>query len=120
MKFTDTISAFVMGGYQSDYNDGAFDPNDRNFFGAWEGDWATWAGFSAKLSDKATLNGQGAYEEEGTYAFALNVANELVPGFVITPEVNYTKFDGARQDISEAAGGSDDAFGGMIRFQRNF
>jgi hypothetical protein len=52
---------------------GAFDPNDRNFFGAWEGDWAAWAGFSAKLSDKATLNGQGAYEEEGKKAPMLSL-----------------------------------------------
>ncbi|MEK1852823.1 MAG: porin, partial [Phyllobacterium sp.] len=125
---TDTISAFVMGGYQSDYSSPDVDPvtgiisntDNRNWFGEWEGDWAAWAGFSAKLTDKATLNGQGAYEEEGTYAFALNVAYELVPGFVITPEINYTKFDGARADLSEFNGGSDDAFGGIIRFQRNF
>ncbi|WP_370637173.1 hypothetical protein [Phyllobacterium chamaecytisi] len=49
-----------------------------------------------------------------------HVRYELVPGFVITPEINYTKFDGARQVNSEANGGNDDAFGGMIRFQRNF
>jgi len=130
VKFTDTISAFVMGGYQSDYSsptiinngDGTFDTSggSQNWFGLWEGDWAAWAGFSAKLTDKATLNGQGAYEEEGTYAFALNVAYELVPGFVITPEINYTKFDGARKDAAEIIGGGDDAFGGIIRFQGNF
>jgi hypothetical protein len=128
VKVTDTISLFAMGGYQSNYSSPDVDPvtgvisnlGDRNWFGEWEGDWAAWAGFSAKLTDKATLNGQGAYEEEGTYAFALNVAYELVPGFVITPEINYTKFDGARADLSDANGGSDDAFGGVIRFQRNF
>ncbi len=129
LKVTDTISLFAMGGYQSDYNAPAFDPttgvvtttrDDMNWFGLWEGDWAAWAGFSAKLTDKATLNGQGAYEEEGTYAFALNVAYELVPGFVITPEVNYTKFDGVRKDVAEFESGNDDAFGGIIRFQRNF
>jgi Porin subfamily len=128
VKVTDTISLFAMGGYQSDYSSPTVDPvtgeignlGNRNWFGEWEGDWAAWAGFSAKLTDKATLNGQGAYEEEGTYAFALNVAYELVPGFVITPEINYTKFDGARADLSEFNGGSDDAFGGIIRFQRNF
>ena len=120
VKFTETIAAFVMAGYQSDYNDGTFDPDNRNFFGSWEGIWAAWAGFTAKLNDKATLNGQGAYEEEGTYAFALDVEYELVPGFTITPEINYTKFDGARKDIAEASGNSDDAFGGIVRFQRNF
>ena len=130
LKVTDTISLFAMVGYQSDYDsptitdngNGTFDVSggSQNWFGLWEGDWAVWAGGSAKLTDKATLNGQGAWEDEGTYAFALNVAYELVPGFVITPEINYTKFDGARADASEAVGGSDDAFGGIIRFQRNF
>jgi hypothetical protein len=131
VKVTDTISLFVMGGYQSDYDeptfgidadgDGFVAGGSQNWFGLWEGDWAAWAGFSAKLTEKATLNGQGAYESEGTYAFALNVAYELVPGFVITPEINYTKFDGVRRDLAEFnSGGDDDAFGGIIRFQRNF
>ena len=109
VKFTDTISAFIMGGYQSDF-DGA--PTD--FYGAWYGDWALWGGASFKLTEKATLNGQVAYEDEGTVAAALNVAYELVPGFVITPEIAYTSFDGDRPHAS------DDAFAGIIRFQRNF
>jgi hypothetical protein len=49
-----------------------------------------------------------------------NVAYELVPGLVITPEVSYTKFDGDRKTFAESRKGDDDAFGGMIRFQRNF
>ena len=118
------FSAWIMGGYQSDYDD-SFDPSrrvldERNWFGTWEGDWAAWGGISVKATDKATINAQAAWEDEGTYALALNVAYELVPGFTITPEINYTKFDGARQDCSDANGGSDDAFGGIIRFQRNF
>jgi opacity protein-like surface antigen len=117
IKFTDTISAFIMGGYQSNYDDSLV---NRNWFGTWEGDWAAWAGLSAKVSDKATVNGQIAYESEGTYAAALNVAYEIVPGLTITPEINYTKFDGARLDQSISNGGSDDAFGGVVRFQRNF
>ena len=129
VKFNEMFSAFIMGGYQSDYDDNfvvnadgtiALDRDSRNRFGTWEGDWAAWGGVSIKATDKATINGQAAYESEGTYALALNVAYELVPGFMITPEINYTKFDGARADFSEANGGSDDAFGGIIRFQRNF
>ena len=42
------------------------------------------------------------------------------PGFTITPEINYTKFDGARKDKAFLNGGSDVAFGGIIRFQRDF
>jgi len=126
VKFSDAVSAFVMGGYQSAYDDsfdpdtGDVDPNNRNWFGTWEGDWAAWAGFTATLTEKASLNGQAAYESEGTWALAANVEYTFVPGFVITPEINYTKFDGARRAFSEANGGDDDALGGTIRFQRNF
>ncbi|MBA8876608.1 porin [Phyllobacterium myrsinacearum] len=119
VKFTDTVKAFVMGGYQSNYDSRV--NGDRNWFGTWEGDWAVWGGLSAKVSEKATVNAQLAYEEEGTYSGTLNVAYELVPGFTITPEVTYTKFDGARKDFAESQrGGKDDAIQGMIRFQRNF
>ena len=118
VKFTDTVSAWVMGGYQSNYDDAPL--GRRNWFGTWEGDYAIWGGLAAKVSDKATINAQLAYESEGTLAGALNVAYEIVPGFTITPEFNYTKFDGARKDYSLAHGGNDDAFGGAIRFQRNF
>ncbi|QND54999.1 porin (plasmid) [Phyllobacterium sp. 628] len=118
VKFTDTVSAWVMGGYQTNYDDAPL--GQRNWFGTWEGDYAVWGGLAAKVTDKATINAQLAYESEGTYAAALNVAYEIVPGFTITPELNYTKFDGARKDYSLAHGGNDDAFGGVIRFQRNF
>ncbi len=118
VKFTDTVSAWVMGGYQTNYDDAPL--GRRNWFGTWEGDYAIWGGLAAKVSDKATVNAQLAYESEGTLAGALNVAYEIVPGFTITPEFNYTKFDGARKDYSLAHGGNDDAFGGAIRFQRNF
>jgi hypothetical protein len=110
VKFTDTISAFIMGGYQSDF-DGA--PTD--YYGAWYGDWAVWGGASFKVTEKATINGQVAYEDEGTVAAALNVAYEIVPGFVITPEIAYTSFDGDARPHD-----GDDAFAGIIRFQRNF
>ncbi|MBZ9603093.1 porin [Phyllobacterium chamaecytisi] len=89
VKFSDTISAFIMGGYQSDYDDSytispvtgraVVNLNNRNFFGAWEGDWAAWGGLSAKVTDKATINAQAAYESEGTYAFALNVRRLYQP-----------------------------------------
>ncbi|MCE3543600.1 porin, partial [Escherichia coli] len=113
VKFTDTVKAFVMGGYQSNFDDSG---RNQNWFGTWTGDWAVWGGLSAKVSDKATVNAQLAYESEGTYSGTLNLAYELVPGFTITPEVTYTKFDGLRKAASIANGGNDDAFGGMIRF----
>jgi len=109
-KFSDTISAWILGGYKS--NDG------NDFYGTWNGEYAVWGGIAAKVSDKATVNAQVGYEDEGTIAAALNVAYELVPGFTITPEINYTKFDDARQ--ARTPGAKDDAFGGILRFQRNF
>jgi hypothetical protein len=113
VKFTDTISAFIMGGYQSDFDESG---DTTNFYGAWYGDWALWGGASFKVTEKATINGQVAYEDEGTVAAALNVAYELVPGFTITPEIAYTSFD----DGSSRFHDGDDAFAGIIRFQRNF
>jgi hypothetical protein len=102
VKFTDTLSGFVMGGYQSD------DKVD-NYYGAWSGDYAIWGGLSAKVSEKAKVNAQLAYDEADTVAASLNVNYEIVPGFVITPEIDY-----------KDAKGSDEAFGGVVRFQRNF
>ncbi len=121
VNFTDTISAWVMGGYQSDYDSDSFVTNqNRNWYGLWEGDWAAWGGFAAKVTDRATINGQAAYEEQGTWALALNVNYELVPGFIIRPEINYTKFGGARKEEAVSESGEDDAIGGIVRFTRNF
>jgi hypothetical protein len=115
VKINGTLSAWVMGGYQSGWGDGVVERGvlvQTNYYGTWFGDYAVWGGISAKVADNAKVNAQLAYEEDGTLAGAFNVAYELVPGFVITPEVNYTKFDGIR--------GDGDAFQGIIRFQRNF
>ncbi|MDA4633190.1 porin, partial [Escherichia coli] len=80
VKFTGTLSAWVMGGYKSD-------GTKPGYFGTWTGDYAIWGGVAYKASDKAKLNAQIAYEDGGKYAAALNVGYELVPGFKITPEV---------------------------------
>ena len=59
---------FVLGGYKS---------NDvKDFYGTWNGDYAVWGGVAAKVSEKATVNAQVGYEDEGTIAAALNVAYE--------------------------------------------
>jgi hypothetical protein len=105
VNFTDTISAFIMGGYQSD-------SDQANYYGAWAGDWAVWGGGSIKASEKATVNGQVSYADAGILAASISIDYEVAPGFVITPEVDYLKID--TDDID------DDAFGGIVRFQRNF
>lgn len=105
LEVSEAISLFFMGSYQSD-------PARPNYYGSWYGDWALWGGVSAKISEKATFNGQVVFEENGTWATSLNVAYEVAPGFKITPEFNYTAFRNFR--------GEQDAFGGVVRFQRNF
>lgn len=107
VEFTEKFSGFLMGGYQSDW-DSAIGVN--SYYANWEGDYALWAGLSAKVSDKATLNGQVAYEEYGNLSASLNVRYKAIPGFDITPEITYTSYDDDRGDPIE----------GRLRLQRNF
>ena len=97
------FSAFLMAGWNTD---GTF----TNRFATWEGDWAVWGGASANLTESVALNGQLAYDDAENFAANLNVAFTLAPGFAITPEVAYYK-DGVTDE---------DAWGGMVRFQRSF
>ena len=62
------------------------------------------------MSDKATLNGQVAYEEYGNLSASLNVRYKAIAGFDITPEITYTSYDDDRGDPIE----------GRLRLQRNF
>ncbi len=111
VNVTDQFSVWVQGGYSS------YEGN-YGMYGRWGGDWAVWGGAKFKATDKATFNVQVAYEDWGKTAVAANVAYQLVPGFTITPEINYTKWK--NDHPARVAGGEKDAFGGMIRFQRSF
>ncbi|PJR90142.1 porin [Ochrobactrum sp. 695/2009] len=111
VNVTDKVSVWVQGGYSS-YED------DIGMYGNWGGDWAVWGGAKFVASEKATINVQAAYEDWGKTAVAANVAYQLVPGFTITPEINYTRWDSDHP--ARLAGGNKDAFGGIIRFQRSF
>ncbi|KAA9370644.1 MULTISPECIES: porin [Ochrobactrum] len=125
VNVTDQFSVWVQGGYKSndDTYYGAVDANGNfrgirvidSFYGTWGGDWAVWGGAKFKATDKATFNLQLAYEDAKTFAATANVAYELVPGFTITPEVSYTKWD----DKNSVLDGQD-AWQGMVRFQRSF
>ncbi|HWD13823.1 MAG TPA: porin, partial [Pseudochrobactrum sp.] len=111
VNVTDQFSAWVQGGYSS------YEGN-YGMYGRWGGDWAVWGGLKYKATDKATFNLQAAYEDFGKTAVAANVAYQLVPGFTITPEINYTTWK--KDHPARLAGGEKDAFGGIIRFQRSF
>jgi hypothetical protein len=104
-NLTPGISAFVLAGYDN----GAGGVNTG--LGTWTGDWMVQGGVSAAVTPQATINAMIGYDEgdgDGFWAGGVNVAYELVPGFVITPEVTY----------QEAVDGRE--FGGFLRFQRNF
>ena len=111
LNVTDQFSVWAQGGYAS-YEE------DAGMYGNWGGNWAVWGGAKFKATDKATFNVQAAYEDWGKTALAANVAYQLVPGFTITPEVNYTTWK--KDHPVRLSGGEKDAFGGVIRFQRSF
>ncbi|PQZ49591.1 porin, partial [Ochrobactrum sp. MYb19] len=113
VNVTEQFSVWVQGGYSS-YED------DIGMYGNWGGDWAVWGGAKFKATDKATFNLQGAYEDWGKTAIAANVAYQLVPGFTITPEINYTRWDSDHPLRQAGVIENKDAFGGIIRFQRSF
>ena len=95
------VSVFAMAGWNTD-------GNAANRYATWGGDWAVFLGASAAVTDRVTLNAQVSFDDADQLAAVANANFTVVPGFVVTPEVAY--FDN----------GVDDAWGGMIRFQRSF
>lgn len=79
------------------------------------GDWTVWRGAAFKAADKAVINVQVAYDGTSTFAATANVAHEMVPGFTVTSEVSYTKWNDSKSYLN-----GKDAVQGMIRFQRLF
>ncbi len=115
VAITDRFGLWLQGAYASE-------ESPDQMYGQWGGEWAVWGGLKYALTPKATFNLQGAHDDWGKTAVAANVAYEIVPGFTITPEVNYTKFGGDWKRNEARANGNDvdDAWGGTIRFQRSF
>jgi hypothetical protein len=79
------------------------------------GDWAIRGGAKIKATNKATFNVQLAYEAADKFAASTNVAYQLVPGFTITPQLSYTKWDDSKSILK-----GQDAWQGAVRFQRSF
>jgi hypothetical protein len=99
---SEQLSLFVMAGYGTDDN------RATNFFKTWGENWAVWGGASYQFNEKAAFNFQASYDEAETLSVVANVAYTVVPGLVITPEVNYIDTP------------SRDGVGGWLRFQRSF
>ncbi|MCJ8053429.1 porin [Shinella curvata] len=95
------VSVFAMAGWNTD-------GDQQNVYATWQGDWAVWLGASAAVTERVTLNAQVSFDDGDALAAVANANFTVVPGFVVTPEVVY------HDD------GTDDSWGGMIRFQRSF
>jgi len=136
---TDRLSLFAMAGWASrdssfrvypDYycnNTGCpeFTIDDSpNYYAPWGGQWAVWGGGSFILTDKATFNVQVSYDEMEDFAIVANVAYELVPNFVITPEIAYIdNFNDEFQAWNEFWTGEEvptENWGFFVRAQANF
>ncbi|MBZ9905402.1 porin [Mesorhizobium sp. BR115XR7A] len=122
---TDQISLFIMGGYGSDDNltdtTWAVPAGGRGFYKPWSGNWAVWGGGTYKFNEKTSFNLQASYDEGKNIGIAANVAYDIVPGFTITAEVDYSHLgDDSVSNWTGISAGDDDAIGGMLRFQRSF
>ncbi|MBA8839046.1 porin [Ochrobactrum sp. RH2CCR150] len=115
VNLTDRFSLWLQGAYSSED-----DPDQM--YGQWGGDWAVWGGLKFRATDKVAFNLQGAHDDWGKTAAAANIAYQIVPGFTITPEINYTKFGGEwkRYEADVRDNTVNDAWGGTVRFQRSF
>jgi hypothetical protein len=111
ININDQFSLFVMGGYGSGDDDHYYE------YKPWGGDWAVWGGGQFKASEKATIYAQAETDDYKDIGVAVGVAYELVPGFVIKPELNYNKIGDVAENGSLRG---EDGWGGIIRFQRNF
>lgn len=101
------LALFAMGGWNTD-------GDQPNNYARWSGDWALWVGGSFKMSERATMNASANFDDGGNAEASLNLSYTVVPGFTVTPELNY------RNDMDEKAGPGSEDWGGVIRFQRNF
>ncbi|HEV2503322.1 MAG TPA: porin [Mesorhizobium sp.] len=114
---TSELTLFVMAGYGSDDN------IDRNQYKPWGGNWAVWGGGTYKFDSKTKFNAQVSLDDNRSLAIAANVAYEIVPGFTITPEVDFVhegRFGKADYLNSWTKADKKNSLGGIVRFQRNF
>lgn len=140
---TDRLALFAMAGwatYDEDYFDDDYrweywnpkigdyrylnEKDSPNYFAPWGGNWAVWAGGSFILTDKATFNVQASYDQMQDFALVANVAYEVVPNFVVTPEIAYIdNFNDEFQYWNEDRNGGNvpaKNWGLFLRAQANF
>jgi hypothetical protein len=105
VKPTDMIALFVMGAWTDD-DDGS----GGNYYAQWGGDWAVWAGGSARFNDRIKFNAEFGYNDFEDYSAVADVNITVVPNFVVTPGIGYFHDDGV----------DDDFWGGYLRTQFTF
>ena len=105
------LTLWAMAGYGS-YND---DIGYTDWFKVWGGNWAVFGGGTYKFSEKAAFNAQVSYDEAKTLAIAANVDYQPVSGFHVITELNFVHNpDGSGYNDKK------NAWGGLLRFQRDF
>ena len=104
VNVNDALTLWVMGGYTS----ADWDNGEDSYYAPWGGDWAVWGGGQYRFNEKVALDVQLSYDDSETFGAVVGARYDIVPGFVIRPEVAYVDRDG------------DDNWGGYIRFQRSF
>ena len=114
VKASSDLTMFIMGGYGTDKN------IDRQQYKPWGGNWAVWTGGTYAFSKKTKLNAQVSFDDTESLAVAANVAYEIVPGFVITPELDFFRDGRYGKPGAWSKADKKDSFGGIVRFQRNF
>jgi hypothetical protein len=106
VKPTDMIALFVMGAWTDD-DDGS----GGNYYAQWGGDWAIWAGGSARFNDRIKANVEFGYNDFEDYSIDGDVNITVVPNFVVTPGIGWKHTEGAADE---------DQWGGYIRTQFTF
>jgi len=128
VNVSSALTLFGMFGYGSDgkLNDfngpGTTPANGRGFYKPWGGNWGFWAGGTYKFNEKTSFNLQVSGDQWKDYGVAANIAYTVVPGFTVTPEVDYQHVGSGAFDAGNIWAGAvkKNAVGGIIRFQRDF
>jgi hypothetical protein len=112
------LTLWAMVGYGS-YNDDQAYPSGGVYgdnFKRWGGNWAVFGGGTYKFSEKAAFNAQVSYDEAKDLAVVLNVDYQPVVGFHVIPELNFVN----NSDLGNPWNDKKSAWGGLLRFQRDF
>jgi hypothetical protein len=94
--------------------------NGGNYYATWGGDWAVWAGGSARFNDTFKWNVEFGYNDFGDYSIVSDVNVTVVPGFVVTPGVGYKHQDGNDNFLEGPLQEDEDNWGGYLRTQFTF